>query len=153
MGFPSYFGLYIETHSVWKTPALFKTKTQRQALYHVDKTWADLSQLFMNLFMISDRKLGSGAYGEVWMAVDNYHQRQVACKIVKLHHSLQQRSGKIDTGRQWREVDLLKDISHVRKEILVLYLAHQKFSQTSYMLSVCSSPRKSCMKTSWLLCF
>lgn len=62
-----------------------------------------------------DRKLGSGAYGEVWMAVDVLRKRQMACKVVKLNESSQRRPGNISfTGNFWREVDLLKDISHVR---------------------------------------
>ena len=49
------------------------------------------------------------------MAVDVLRKRQMACKIVKLNRSSQRRSEKISfAGNFWREVDLLKDISHVR---------------------------------------
>ena len=49
------------------------------------------------------------------MAVDVLRKRQMACKIVKLSRSSQRRSGNISfAGTFWREVDLLKDISHVR---------------------------------------
>lgn len=80
------------------------------------------------------------------MAVDIVRQCQVACKIVKLHEPPQKRSGRVSfSGPQWREVDLLKDISHVRREILLLTLAYRTFSQISYTSSVSSSPRKCCM--------
>ena len=52
------------------------------------------------------------------MAVDVLRKRQMACKMVKLNGSSQRRSGKVSfTGSFWREVDLLKDISHVRGQI------------------------------------
>ena len=50
------------------------------------------------------------------MAVDRDRQRQMACKVVKLGKSPQ---------RLWREVELLKDISHVRKVLPLSTLAHQ----------------------------
>ena len=51
------------------------------------------------------------------MAVDVLRRRQMACKIVKLNRSSQKRSGKLSfAGKFWREVDLLKDISHVREQ-------------------------------------
>lgn len=67
-------------------------------------------KLFINLFRIMGQKLGSGAYGEVWMAVDNFNQRQVACKIVKLNKPFRNAS---PSRTIWREVDLLKDLSHL----------------------------------------
>lgn len=88
------------------------------------------------------------------MAVDNFCQRQMACKIVKLDRSPQKRTGGVSlSGPRWREVDLLKDISHVRNEIPLLNLAHQLFSQISYTSSVSSSPRKSCMTKLSTICF
>ena len=51
------------------------------------------------------------------MAVDVLRKRQVACKIVKLNRSSQRRSGKLSFAETfWREVNLLKDISHVREQ-------------------------------------
>ena len=138
---PSRFGLYLKCRSFRKSPAFFRTKTHRQALVSVDETRADVVQLFTNLFRIMDRKLGSGAYGEVWMAVDILHKRQMACKVVELRKSPQGRSG---NGTFWREVDLLKDISHVRENIPLSTPAHKFFSQTSCMSSVSSLRRKSC---------
>ena len=72
-------------------------------------------QSFENLYQVMHRKLGSGAYGEVWMAVDVLRQRQMACKVIRLNKSPQQRSGRLSFSEAfWREVDLLKDMSHVR---------------------------------------
>ena len=121
----SSFKLYLERHSVWKKPAFVKMKMQKQAFNQSDETRADVWQLFKNLFRITNRKLGSGAYGEVWMAVDIFHQRQVACKVMKSSESHQDRSGKA-IGTLWREVDLLKDMSHVRE------IFHCRFSLTIY---------------------
>ena len=79
----------------------------------------NVSQLFMNLVRVTNRKLGSGGCGEVWMAVDNIRKCQMACKIVKLEKPVRQRAGRTrSTETVWREVELLKDISHVRKEVL-----------------------------------
>lgn len=90
--------------------------------------------------------MGSGAYGGVWMAVDIARKRQMACKMVKLGKSPQQQSGRVRFSEPlWREVDLLKDISHVRKAAPLWILAHQMFSQTSYMSSVYSLPKTICM--------
>lgn len=50
------------------------------------------------------------------MAVDIARKRQMACKLVKLGKSLQKRSGRVSLYQSlWREVELLKDISHVRR--------------------------------------
>lgn len=143
---PLPFGLYVEVQSVRKTPVLSKRKTQRQDVNFVDETRADLSQLFMNLFRITDRKMGSGAYGEVWMAVDRARKRQMACKVVKLGKSPQKQSGSVSFSESlWREVELLKDISHVRKAVPLSTVAHKMSSQISYTSSVSFSRRETCM--------
>lgn len=50
------------------------------------------------------------------MAIDLLHKRQVACKVVKPNKLPQWQSNKVNLLKTfWREVDLLKDISHVRK--------------------------------------
>ena len=68
----------------------------------------------MNLYTITDRELGAGAYGKVHMAIDCLYQRQVACKIVNLRKpSLMWGQQKDFALRLWQEVNLLKDISHV----------------------------------------
>ena len=139
------FMLHLKDHSVRMKPAFFKMRMQRQALNQFDQKAADDSQLFMNLFRIMGRKLGSGAYGEVWMAVDNFYQRQVACKIVRPGISTQVCSGKV-VGTLWREVNLLKDMSHVRAKIPFSIFAHQILSQISSTSSVSFSPKRSCME-------
>lgn len=107
---------------------------------------ADVLQLFSNLFKVTDRILGSGAYGEVRMAIDNIDKRQMACKMVKLHYSPYQRSGRVRfSGSLWREVELLKDMSHVSQVVSLSTLTYQMSSQTSYTSSVSSSARRICM--------
>lgn len=93
-----------------------------------------------------DRKLGSGAYGEVWMTIDLLHKRQMACKIVKPNKSPQWQLNRVNLlNTFWREVDLLRDISHVRNEFPLLTHAHHVFSQTFCTSSVSSLRRRSCM--------
>ena len=80
------------------------------------------------------------------MAIDLLHRRQMACKVVKPNESPQRQSGKVNLLRTfWREVDLLKDISHVRKGIRLLTFAHWIYSPISCTLSVSSLRRRSCM--------
>lgn len=115
----------------------------------INEIRADFSQLFMNLFRVTDRKLGSGAFGEVRMAVDIVCKRQVACKMIRLGMSSRKRSGRVSLSEPlWREVELLKDLSHVRKEVFSSNLAHPIPSQTLYTLSVSSSPTGICMTAS-----
>ena len=81
------------------------------------------------------------------MAVDVAGKRQMACKMVKWGKSPQRRSGIVSFSRSlWREVELLKDISHVRKEVPLSTFAHQISSRTSYTSNVSFSPRRICMK-------
>ena len=52
------------------------------------------------------------------MTIDIAHKRQMACKMVKLSKSPYQRSGKVSfSDNLWREVELLKDMSHVSRII------------------------------------
>ena len=84
--------------------------------YHADR-W----QAFMNLYTLSDRKFGDGAFSKVVMAIDCFRQRQMACKIVALKNPVLMRAQQPDFGnRLRREVDLLKDLSHVRAVVEAL---------------------------------
>lgn len=68
----------------------------------------------MNLYTITNREIGAGAFGRVRMAIDCLRQRQMACKIVNLRKSSLMRAGQKDfANKLWREVNLLRDISHV----------------------------------------
>jgi hypothetical protein len=44
----------------------------------------DHGQYFEKVYNISDRRLGSGACGEVYMAIEQSRHAQLACKIVDL---------------------------------------------------------------------
>ena len=78
---------------------------------------------FNNLYNVTNRKLGVGGTGEVAMAIDFWNRCQVACKIVNLikpmgkNAETQQRPGTALKpewrAKLWREVELLKHISHV----------------------------------------
>ena len=87
------------------------------------------------MYRLSDRKLGEGGYASVFMAIDRVKERQVACKVVRLRkqdacHDASQyflgfrnaslRKSKTALTKQpdaktlWREVEILKTLSHVR---------------------------------------
>lgn len=82
---------------------------------------------FDNLFAMTDRKLGSGISGRVFMVIDRVWRRQMACKIVQLkkchYGSDQDRSDATvrqglprslsQQARLWKEVHILKDVNHV----------------------------------------
>jgi serine/threonine protein kinase len=40
--------------------------------------------IFSDAYTLTDRKIGSGGFGQVYMAVNKFNNRQVACKIVPL---------------------------------------------------------------------
>lgn len=70
----------------------------------------------MNMYRITDRQLGAGAYARVHLAIDLFSQRQMACKMVALKDSSRiWVDQKKSANGLWREVKLLKEISHVRK--------------------------------------
>lgn len=70
---------------------------------------------------MTDRRLGSGIAGRVFMVIDRLWRRQMACKTVQLRKchadrgpGLPEIRGPRDSlAKIWREVDLLKDLSHV----------------------------------------
>lgn len=79
-------------------------------------TQSGFAQSFMDLYRITDRQLGAGSYGRVHLAIDLFRRRQMACKMVALKDASQKRAGEKNfTKGLWREVNLLKEISHVRK--------------------------------------
>ncbi len=62
---------------------------------------------------MTDRQLGAGGSGRVLMAVDCFRSCQVACKIVRLTENTRAKE-KAFALKLWREVDIVKDITHVR---------------------------------------
>ena len=99
-------------------------------------------QVFSNVYHVTDRKLGAGASGDVFMAIDLWRQRQVACKIGALRSHLpdsQDTSSQSSVGTMrknpfrkaaedglratnlWREVKLLKTLDHVSYSIRDTY--------------------------------
>ena len=82
------------------------------------------------MFLITHRQLGVGAAGQVFMAIDRWKRCQVACKIVNLTNNFEQQAGCCgmtssayqrvrengqanQAQRLWREVELLRKLSHV----------------------------------------
>ncbi|RMZ83567.1 hypothetical protein DV738_g890, partial [Chaetothyriales sp. CBS 135597] len=78
---------------------------------------------FSESYIVTDRLLGSGAFGRVFMAVEQKTRSQLACKVVDLRKFKQQRpsrrSEKQDNTKleeklriYYREVEILSSISH-----------------------------------------
>ena len=64
----------------------------------------DLQKQFEDSYRISNRKLGSGAHGTVYMAVKRCYGRQLACKIINLSDLRRQESEKLMKGREFMEL-------------------------------------------------
>jgi hypothetical protein len=89
------------------------------------------SKHFRERFAVSDRILGSGQYGAVYLAKEVITLRQVACKIVDLNNAAKQLtegSSLLNPGEAWRrgyaraaterervkrEIEILATLSHV----------------------------------------
>jgi serine/threonine protein kinase len=103
-------------------------------------------QLFKDRFEISDRVLGQGAYGAVYLAQESSTSRQMACKIIDLDVAadrLTERSLSSAKGEDWnrrlrrvahgrelvmREIKILSKLSHVCI-MIPRYLSHTDASQ------------------------
>lgn len=89
-----------------------------------------MAQYFQDRYAISDRVLGGGFYGVVYLAHEVNTQKQVACKIIDLKAAAQQLSRPQTTSaRMWddevvqlenaarqkvlREIRILAQLSHV----------------------------------------
>ncbi|KAL8903609.1 MAG: hypothetical protein Q9207_003811 [Kuettlingeria erythrocarpa] len=108
-------------------------------------------QAFSNLVAMTDRKLGSGISGRVFMVVDRFRRRQMACKIVQLrkchadHSNGDRRNGTPGmigdlrrSAKIWREVDLLKDLSHILHAVSYLHqmgITHRDLKPENILMS------------------
>jgi serine/threonine protein kinase len=80
------------------------------------------SQKFKQSYTVTDRLLGSGAFGKVFMAVEQKSRVQLACKIVNLR-PLQRRMqfGKSEGPLPAEDIDLKSQVRRVK-----LWSARQK---------------------------
>ncbi|KAI9784941.1 MAG: hypothetical protein M1839_001136 [Geoglossum umbratile] len=82
-------------------------------------------RLFADRYIITNRKLGMGGYGSVYLAINQQTKRQLACKIVNLHAmSLKEHAKDIkhnqkdmEASQKWydrwtREVEILQSLNH-----------------------------------------
>lgn len=84
-----------------------------------------LSKSFVKRYSVTDRLLGSGHYGKVYLATEVATRRQLACKVVNLraaaaavsNDNLADASAERTTGgkrgRLMREVEILTMLNHV----------------------------------------
>lgn len=102
------------------------------------------TQYFSNRFQVSDRILGEGAHGVVYVAQEVATSKQVACKIVNLNASSEkymERRSQVNPGEMWhdqvrrvaegrkvtmREIKILSKLSHVRG--LFYFISHTDYS-------------------------
>ena len=61
---------------------------------------AKIPKHFCKDYIITDRVLGAGAYGRVYMAIEQFQRKQLACKIVDLRKL--QRPNRVSSGR-WEQ--------------------------------------------------
>ena len=73
----------------------------------------DPRQLFTHKYQLTDRCLGQGAEGSVYLAIDSNTKKQLVCKVVNLD-KLQGRHGREQLWRKFQEVDILRQLQHVR---------------------------------------
>ena len=114
---PSASRLYLlwDQGNIAGTQIIPRTRSKWSVTIEAHRGNADRWQAFTNLYTLTDRKLGDGAFGKVVMAVDCFRQRQMACKIVNLKNPALMRAQQCDFAKKLRcEVDILKDLSHVR---------------------------------------
>jgi serine/threonine protein kinase len=64
-------------------------------------------------YVISDRILGMGAYGRVYMAWDTKEHKQVACKVVDLVASNASPRAYKSRDAHMKEVEILASMNHV----------------------------------------
>jgi serine/threonine protein kinase len=93
-----------------------------------------MRQYYRDRYAVSDRVLGSGQYGKVYLAHEVSTWRQLACKIVELNEAARQLAGLHNTSTRddslthdplrWieerrerqkamREIEILSKLSHV----------------------------------------
>ena len=88
-----------------------------------------MSQNFSDRYSISDRLLGTGQYGKVYLAKEIATSRQVACKIVDLNKTGEEsldfsetwaercRRAKEEKDRLFGEIKVLALLSHVSRSV------------------------------------
>ncbi|RMZ89914.1 hypothetical protein DV736_g2845, partial [Chaetothyriales sp. CBS 134916] len=89
---------------------------------HFDLIQEKEMRAFSDSYIVTDRLLGSGAFGRVFMAVEQTTRSQLACKVVDLRRFKQQSSSshgakqgsKLEDKLRvyYREVEILSSISH-----------------------------------------
>jgi serine/threonine protein kinase len=96
-----------------------------------------MAELPSRRYKMLSHRLGTGSYGEVYLAVDKVHQRQVACKIIPLPPQDRRAVGPNGTTAMERrkkrrsryngvikEVQVSMHLNHVSIQGLRLFIAH-----------------------------
>ncbi|KAH0544412.1 hypothetical protein FGG08_001438 [Glutinoglossum americanum] len=102
------------------------------AVEQINKVQEAEKKLFVDRYIITNRKLGGGAQGAVYMSINQQTKHQLACKIVDLHAHMPLQQYAEDTKRRdldigqrqidlkaneiregrMREVEILRSLSH-----------------------------------------
>jgi len=78
---------------------------------------ANSRQHFEKEYNVSDRKLGAGACGAVFMAIEQSSRTQVACKIIdlrKLKFAPQEKIGELESAAAADDVDSQVEMAKIR---------------------------------------
>lgn len=72
----------------------------------------DMSKLFQDRYRITQRCLGQGADGVVYLATETETEKQLVCKLVNLQ-SVRSKNRREELRRKWQETDVLRQLQHV----------------------------------------
>lgn len=118
---------------------------------------------FRGRYTVSDRKLGSGRFGDVFLATEISTSKQVACKVVDMDLATRQHSdsqsgaatgttlesgvlfAKEESRRFLREIRILAKLSHVSNMGRLIQALLMLSSQMSLTLRKRSAPKAQCM--------
>lgn len=137
---------------------------QVRRLFSQNVAFIDLFQHFADRYAVSDRILGSGQFGNVYLSKDLSSNRQIACKIIDLDSAIrsvaEDRPNRSESGRPAHsavyhrkkvllEIEILSKLSHVssipmRRDSLLTSAAEYHQHQKGILFSpffVCMSSR------------
>ena len=105
-----------------------------------------MSQLFRHDYVITDRLLGAGAFGKVFMAIEQHTRKQIACKLIDLRRLAPRSTSffgrpeqpepadKVDTRVQQKKIK--KWIFQKKREIGVEKKLKQYFREVEILASI-----------------
>lgn len=115
------------------------------------------SQTFSKRYVITDRLLGAGAYGKVYMAINSSQRRQLACKIVdlrKLRPQTRARIGREEQHAQAEDVDnrvQLRKLAALADEKKRAHLLEDKLTRWYREVDILASINHVCVPSAFVV--